>query len=311
MSYVIVYDKVFIKTPNGLSVAVLHGDNNVWEAGNKRRVRDWNCWLLDATESEVRTYFNEWLGREYQQHFKMNSKWIDDAALTRWVESGIKNARTLEEIRAIRPFETLHCRLSVYDGSSQHFELNKYNRNTEEFEAWIKSAKDRLKNKRPEETIYVVTAFSSNEPLRLGKNITFIKGKVIAKYKRKMFISTCNDGHWTNASANPNDAIVFDSLESAKEALGKDLANITFISAENLAKTLSAQEKTCAIKIIKDKAEIGYVTKVSSAGFYRCSYKSYAKKYTKASAKRQTARLTERFGNNYIFQIENVKEETV
>lgn len=47
MSYMIVYDRQVLVTPQGYSFIVLHGDNNVYEPargrnGTERRVRNWN-----------------------------------------------------------------------------------------------------------------------------------------------------------------------------------------------------------------------------------------------------------------------------
>ena len=52
MSYVIVYDRQVIKTPTGYSFVILHGDNNVWE-DNKKRARDWNCWILNKSIKDM------------------------------------------------------------------------------------------------------------------------------------------------------------------------------------------------------------------------------------------------------------------
>ena len=38
-------------------------------------------------------------GGMYQEHFKRNGKWVDDAALLRFVQNGITEALTLEEIQ--------------------------------------------------------------------------------------------------------------------------------------------------------------------------------------------------------------------
>ena len=114
MSYTIVYDRVFIKTSTGYTLAVLHGDNNVWET-DRKRARDWNCWILNSSVTDIQSHFKGWLGREFQEHFQTNGKWINDDKLMRWVNSGLKNARTIEEIYAIKPFERLRCCLRVYD----------------------------------------------------------------------------------------------------------------------------------------------------------------------------------------------------
>ena len=38
-------------------------------------------------------------GGEYQEHFIQNGKWVDDKGLIRFIQNGIKNAKTIEELK--------------------------------------------------------------------------------------------------------------------------------------------------------------------------------------------------------------------
>lgn len=47
MSYTILYRSMFVKLSDGRFIPMVEmGDNNVWEAGNQRRARDWQQWHI-------------------------------------------------------------------------------------------------------------------------------------------------------------------------------------------------------------------------------------------------------------------------
>ena len=107
------YASQFIRTETGITPCILAGSNNVWEAGNKRRVRNWSCFrnLVDVSAERLMKEAESMIGSEYQEHWKANNKWVDDAGLMRWMKSKIKGAATVEDIMmAIRySFHTLLC----------------------------------------------------------------------------------------------------------------------------------------------------------------------------------------------------------
>ncbi len=71
MSYSILYDKQFVKIGENQYIAmVLTGDNNVWEAGSRKRARDWyaDTWLMGGkfigTEQEIISGIDNFRQRE-------------------------------------------------------------------------------------------------------------------------------------------------------------------------------------------------------------------------------------------------------
>ena len=290
MSHTIVDDRQVIKTPTGYTFAVLHGDNNVTTGHGKyeKRARDWSCWILNKTEQEVEEYFSDWLNRT-NEHFKtLNGKWVDDAALVRWYKTGLKNAKTIEEIRALAPNQALHLLLSIWDKSKDYKDPD-YHRaenvewvqTTEDFLAWVAKAEERIANKKESESIYIKTGFHYDEPLKLPKNST-LEGPVLAMYGKKCYIiELSKDGYWKTASPDITQAIVFDSVEAARKACHSTGKSIKFISAERKEKAMA--EGLYVIQMDKDGKSSyieycgrGYLSQVHNA--------EYAQKYTKQAA---------------------------
>ena len=142
MSYSIMYASQFIRTETGITPCILAGSNNVWEAGNKRRVRDWSCFrnLVDVPAERLMKEAESMIGSEYQEHWKANNKWVDDAGLMRWMKSKINSAATVEDIMMANPdICFIHCYASVWRGLHQEIQVDTYIHNSAEFIEWVAS----------------------------------------------------------------------------------------------------------------------------------------------------------------------------
>lgn len=293
MSYCIVYDRQVIKTPNGYTFAVLSGDNNVWEPGNRARAREWSCWLLDKSEKEVIDFFEGWCGREYQEHFKYNGKFLNDAELIRWVKSGMKRAKTIEEIRQLSGYSPT-CSLSVWDkDSGSHWgrpECEKRVSTTEEFVAWIDLVKSRLANKKESETIYTIVSFSTKKPLRM---LSMPDGPVILR-RHNMYVSELGkDGRWKTAASDISKAMVFPDAATAKLAISGYPGDFRFEPAEKKDRELA---KDHVIQIwLPGGNQPYYFQKSGRNRFWRTSTRNLAKRFDEQQAKKKAKWLSDRF----------------
>jgi hypothetical protein len=131
-------------------------------------------------EAQART------GTEYQEHFKRNGKWVDDAAFLRFCKNGIKKSETLEELKELSLFPSdvyLECHLSIWykdgrtykDGSPQeHERTERFNNahSSKDILSFLAKAKERIENKSPNETsIYVCMKFSYEKVIAYPKEI--------------------------------------------------------------------------------------------------------------------------------------------
>lgn len=164
MSYTIEYDHQFIRSSTGITPCWLCGDNNVTEMtfrGRERRARDWSVFhnLLGVTEEEILESIEPTLGG-YGEHWQRNGKWVDDAALIRWVKTNCKHAMTIEEILRANAMSSVTCYLSVWKGGSWGVRENAACvHSTEEYDAWVNTAKERIRTKSDDERIYPVVDF--------------------------------------------------------------------------------------------------------------------------------------------------------
>lgn len=312
MSYVIVYDRQVIKTTNGYTFAVLHGDNNVWEANNKRRCRDWNCWILNQPENKVYDYFKGWCGKTYQEHFQYGSKFLNDEELMRWVKNGIKNARTIEEIITLKPFASLHCYITIYNknidwGNPGYCKIveDAFLKTTEAFEEWIKKAEEIEKNKSDKEAVYVTVGFSDRNPLRLGAKRTPC-GKVVIKYKNQ-YISEISTTGWT-ADSDASKAMVFDNADKALDFIKNNRGRyiMKIISYDNFLKNQNVERNFVISLSTSARGKFGYYVKGTKGGVQHTYTRGYAKRFSESEAKRTLERLSKRNFYDVIFDVEKV-----
>lgn len=284
MSYTIVYDRQVIKTPTGYSLVVLDGDNNVWE-NNRRRARDWNCWLLNKSETEFDAFFNGMTGGKYQEHFKYNGKWVDDAALLRWYKKGLRNARTIEEYA--EAVGCVHCKLLVYsEEQNAKEELSQYIKTTDRFLEWIEEVEQR-KQKGTTERFYVVISFNHGEPLRLPGEPTQFHGKVYLTYKSK-YVYEIDERGWTYGD-NCKKAMIFNSVQEAKKAAEQHRnRRFAYHDAERFLKKIGSQNYVIALISHGIKS---YIRKKTARRYLTTYSPEFAKHFTMSEAKRYAASI--------------------
>lgn len=242
MSYMIVYDRQVLVTPWGYSFIVLHGDNNVYEPrgyrGTERRVRNWNCWFLNKTPDEIREEFLEWCSIPFQEHFREHGlkgwdipcgehfrlsgrqQYVGDAELMRWVENGLKNARTIEDFVEAGHSISAHIAYWPADGSWSRRTAEAWIRSDAEFSEWVKVAEAAKKEllEQGVNHVFTILGFSQDEPLRLPrKTQKGFAGEAIVKYGRWYLTEAKGSGSFT-ISARFEDARAFSSYEEAKAA---------------------------------------------------------------------------------------------
>ena len=166
MSYEIVYNKQFLKINGKIIPLALCGSSNVYEPllnGRQRREREWNAIYVGgsnkpiaATEAEIMKEIEAYCdGGEYQEHFMQNGKWVDDKGLIRFMQNGIKNAKTIEELKEDYFFRGIQGYFSVRKGMDNTIEnvVNIYSSN--DLRKFMDATQDRLAKRTEREGIYI------------------------------------------------------------------------------------------------------------------------------------------------------------
>ena len=260
MSYEIVYGKQFIKTKDYIIPVVLMGSNNctMYYGGREIIDRSWNVLsnnLFALTEQELKNEIQKWLGSKYQEHFKCNGKWVDDKGLVNFINTGIKKALTIEQIKESTGYST-KCYLSIWNEDNRTTENMQLISKNEDFEKWILDAKERYNNKQENEKVYFCIEWNTIKPLKAYNQD--IKGKVLAKYKNR-YVSSFDKG--LHIETQKEKAYIFDSIEQSKELL-KDWEHLQ-LRYVKYTKNTPSKERNFAIK-------------------YNCNYGNYyMQKHTK------------------------------
>lgn len=239
MSYTIVYDRQFLRLPEGIVPLVLSGSNNCYEpmpGGRERRERDW-CVFFNApviSEKELMDRTESCCGGSYQEHFKRGGKWVDDAGFRRFMQQGIHTARSLEEILAKRPVHFI-CALHIWPkkyNDDEKTELRQYVHTSQELSEWIAIAQKRAAQCDESEVAYYHMAFTQREPLGIPRPIIHHE-PVIAQCGKDYFISASNERMKT--SRNPDEAHVFANTEAARAEIPPYwLPRLRFVKASTL-----------------------------------------------------------------------------
>lgn len=165
MSYEIVYNKQFLKIDGKIIPLALHGSNNCYEPlanGRQRRERNWNpIYIGDnrqiaLTETDLMKMAESLCdGGKYQDHFMQNGKWVDDKGLIRFFQNGIKNAKTIEELKEDYFFYGLHGFFSRWEGMKNIIE-GRYEINlSDDLRNFLDAAQSRLDNRTEKERIFI------------------------------------------------------------------------------------------------------------------------------------------------------------
>ena len=239
MSYEIVYDRRFIRTPLGITPLILTGSNNCYEPmpnGRERRERNWSV-LFNfpvATENELMNAVQGCCGGEFQEHFKWHGKFVNDAGFVAFIRNGIANAVTLEELEEYAHCGSMRCALSIWYKDSignNSSELKCSVQTTDELVQWITEAKGRVASRAECEEIYYSMGFFTREPIRMPTRKT-IAGPVVAK-RGQSYVTNCAPG-CLETHGDVSKAMIFASIDDAVSRLSPYFVRGTrFIKAEN------------------------------------------------------------------------------
>ena len=315
MSYSIVYDRQVIKTPTGYSFMILSGDNNVYDnrGGRWRRARSWNCWPLNKSEQEIRNYFESWCKNGCGEHFRWNGKFLDDDGLRKWVNTGLKNAKTVEDILLFSGYNSIHAVLSVWHkgASDCNHVLDRYLTTTEGFESWCREVQDYYGQHSAEADIFIKVGVSSDEPLGINR-CNRIDGPVILKSfgnKESYVSSVFADGSWHELHSDIEKAIVFDSFNQAEpviRASNQRHYNHKIYAVPAVRQQGKEPPKNYVILASFDSGRVSFIVSIKRNRFLYSDSPDAAKKYTKAQAKQSCKRLAQRRFSNVKFEVKEI-----
>lgn len=205
MSYEIVYERQFVKVPlpncdePWILPLTLHGSNNCTEMtynGRERRERHWSGIYFNGgnqlpveAPAVMMKKIESFCGGAYQEHFKRNGKWVDDAGLIRFFNNGIKNAKTIEELNELSRYPVeLNGYLSIWVGSDNKREMMKSIRSSAELVQFILDAKVRIMNRADNEQIYVCIAFTGEKAVPYPKEVM---KRAVKEYENEYWVLDC------------------------------------------------------------------------------------------------------------------------
>lgn len=148
MSYRILYNSVFVKSELGITPVILSGDNNVYDTDGHgrsiRRSRDWGCFQNRLAESEEKLLAEAKRFYEDDEVWRKKGHTVTGAGLVRWMQNGVRTAMTLEDIFRINGISRVLCyiiRWEADESSRSKRVCQKYVLSTEDFDTWVKEAK--------------------------------------------------------------------------------------------------------------------------------------------------------------------------
>lgn len=179
MSYEIVYNRQFLKIDGKIIPLVLYGSNNCYTTtwnGRDRREREWhpmyfgNNTMIAQTQEKIMQRINSCCGGTYQEHFMRNGKMVDDKGLIRFFQNGIKNAKTIEELKEQFFFNGMYGYFSVWNGMDNRIENRIEITSSDDLRKYLADAQNRLDNKTEKEEIYIcLKYYSENFQARVKK----------------------------------------------------------------------------------------------------------------------------------------------
>ena len=198
MGYTKVYAKQFLKlTEDRIIPMVLAGSSNCTMYHNGRYIyeRKWEPWYkyqedFYKTKTEYRKFYEDHLvGKEpTSEWFKdmRTGKWVTNEDFLKWFDSGIKSAKTIEEIRKANPYQYVKCDIvlsSKKESCSYKTIKQSYCRTTEEIINWLEDIKS-IEIPDDYSLFYISMGYSGIEPLSSGGSVKD-NVKVICKYKSR------------------------------------------------------------------------------------------------------------------------------
>lgn len=280
MSYTIEYDRQFVESNLGITPCWCAGENNVTtgQGRHERRVRDWGVFynLLGATEEQIIEAVQPSLGG-YNEHWRKNGKWVDDAGLLRWIHNGCKNAASIEDILAANNRSGVPVKLSVWtSGLENSHELERLVTTTEEFDAWIGEAKSRIEEIRAEKgSAYPIVAFWS-DTISHPKPVSAKHPEYVLLKHGKRYMYECNErgSSWTTDATK---AMVFsydDAKTLQKEQRYGHIAEAILVNA-----AIKDEPFDCVLRFADGRREGYYVQNVTKGNMNITLSAKYAKHY--------------------------------
>lgn len=273
MSYDIVYDKVFLKTTSGnITPVTLQGSNNLSETSydshgrpHERRCRSWGVMYNLLDKSPVDILCAVGAGDPDDQCFKEYGKWVTREGLCNFLENGIKNAITVEDLLAsTSDCRAVSCSVTVYYGGDEPSQLGMQSNcyTTKEFESWIFGAKELAEAIKGHGKAYFTVNFGGDNALRRARKRP--EGRVAVKQKGS-YVSEYGSTS-VSYSRSADDAVIFDSVKNAFEELPAFITRYPLV----FVKEATVEEKQNAEYIINandGSAYHRYVGKKTQKGF--------------------------------------------
>lgn len=296
MSYFIEDDHKVIKTTQGYIFMLLGGDNNVteskWVGGNKKwaevRARSWfhyNHQILNEPESVIMAFCERSFDAQDPEHqlFMKGGKWLCNKDMSNYFRNGMKRAQTLDQLILANRGQSLDVSVRHWpdkDSYSSVTELSQFLHTTEELEAWLGLAKPlREKYLADGKDCYICLSFCGTKPLRYGapENV----GKVVIKATSRHSPGYVRDyiyNRQLSFTKNLDEAMVFDSEENARLAIGSCWRGIKFVSLESQQK--ANKPKPFILQFGSGKLGGQYLSRTTKNTTYGTFSQERAKKFT-------------------------------
>lgn len=282
MSYEIIYDRRFVRTPLGITPMVLIGSNNCYEpmpGGRERRERNWSPLFNEAALSgeALMAQVQDCCGGQSQEHFKWRGKFVNDAGFAAFVRNGIKAALTLEELREYAQSGSLNCALSIWYRNSSGTNRRKLERTvstTDELVQWIGEARIRVANHTDNEEIYYDMRFPGREPIRLEGH-SDISGEVVA-VRGKYYVSNCEPGK-LETTKDASKAMIFSGMDEARYRIDSYfMKGMRFMKAESVK---ARQDWRFCIQVHGGSRDGKFMEKLTRSRFHMTWNKNLARKF--------------------------------
>lgn len=315
MSYTIEFNRQFIKSSLGITPCWLAGDNNVTSGyGRRERVhRSWNVFrnLIGVTEQDIIDRVTPSLNG-YQEHWKRNGKFLDDAGLLRWIHNGCKNAASIEAIRELNNLRGIPCHLSVWSRDSMNCrkELCETIKDTASFDDWIVRARERIDfyKSEGEHCAYPEISFIFENLQHPVMNPKIQLRNVILKYRDKYLCAYTEDStSWSSDACKAleftyDDAVHFRELHTS----------ITVRNARMISASIKDFPYDAVIRIDDGAYDGRYIRKRKKGSVEMVYDIRYAKHYKNVSEAKRVAEklksLYERVGSTLVVE-QNILSE--
>ena len=320
MSYEILYGRQFVSLGDGTYMPlILSGSNNCTMFRHGREVLERHWWVLGQgdTLAKSREHLIGWISTctEYSpdsEWFMRSGKWLLAKDMVHWMESGIKSARTIEEIKELLPMQSLHCSVVVYDESKSYsekgYQVNEndmYISTTEELIKWIYDYNERRNNKGKHERVYPNIEFYGCEPLKLGTKSADSNHPVVCKIGSGYLYQFDVARRSYSYSPDISKAIIFENAEDFHEKT-KEM----YFAKYKLVKP-DLREKNYVIKV-GDGRNYGLYVKQKTSRQLLFSYGTeFAKKFPTENAAQSyiDKMLVGRFPSSKTFIVEKIGEK--